>query len=221
MSNKRSVDSYVRFSGYNSVEKQNNTSNYSSNYNDLPPPSQVPDPNNRFANAPPQPLNPDENRENRKHNVRDIESAKLFQLLTNPSYKFNPRGPTKVLVKVHTHWCGPCKAIAPKIEELSNNPRYSDVLFVQLDGEKICENLKKLINVSAVPVFFGYVGGQQLGDYVVGPDLKGVVNKLEEMVNIPNNPPHPNQPTHSPHAPHIPHHQSDNGQYPPHINHRS
>jgi thioredoxin 1 len=178
---RRSVDSYAKFSGYNSNEKQFNQTNYSSNYADLPP-SQMPDPNNRFANAPPQPLPTSD--VPIKHNVREIESNKLFQLLSDPNYHFNTRGPTKVFVKVYTDWCGPCKSIAPKIEELSVNPAYQDIMFVQLNGERIEENLKKFINVSAVPIFFGFVAGRQLGDYVVGPDMKKIVEKLDEMSQI-------------------------------------
>lgn len=190
--NKRSVDSYVRFSSYNESDKQNNPTNYSSNYNDLPP-SQVPDPtNNRFANPPPQPLDQDESKQGiqggqgqqRNHRVKHIESAKLFQLLSDPSYHKNQRGPTKIFVKVYTSWCGPCKMIAPKIEQLSMENRYGDILFVQLDGEKICENLKKYINISAVPVFFTFVSGKQFGDFIVGPDHKKIVERLNEMSNL-------------------------------------
>lgn len=181
--NKRSVDSYVRFSGYNSLEKQSNQTNYSSNYNDMPP-SQVPDPNNnRFTNPPPQPLNP-ENESKMPHRVRNIESDKLYQLINDPNFRQNPRGPTKIFVKVYTDWCGPCKTIAPKIEQLSMDPKYSDILFVQLNGERISENLKKHINVSAVPVFFTFVGGKQYQDFIVGPDNKKIVQRLDEIANI-------------------------------------
>ena len=178
---KRSVDSYARFSGYNSLEKQDNPTNYSSNYNDLP--SQVPDPNNRFANPPPQPLDQN-NDQSMRHRIREIDSEKLFQLLSDTNYRHNPKGPTKIFVKVYTNWCGPCKVIAPKLEQLSMNPKYSDILFLQVDGEKITENLKKYINVSAVPIFFPFVAGQQFGEYVVGPDIKKISEKLDEMVNI-------------------------------------
>ena len=220
MSKSRSVDSYARFSGYNTNEKQYNTTNYSSNYNDLP--SQVPDPNNRFANPPPQLLGEDGSQQLR-HRVKNIESDKLFQLLNDPQYQFNQLGPTKVFVKVFTNWCGPCKTIAPKIEELSNNPRYSDILFVQVDGEKITENLKKHINVSAVPIFFAFVGGKQFGDYVVGPDLKQIVSKLDEMselsVQSPSQSPYPSQPQYSRPSQPTP---SANPymSIPPHINHK-
>lgn len=183
--NKRSVDSYVRFSGYNSLEKQSNQTNYSSNYNDLPP-SQVPDPNNnRFTNPPPQPLDQDDSKSGSSHHrVRNIESDKLYQLINDANFHNNPRGPTKIFVKVYTDWCGPCKTIAPKIEQLSNDPKYGEILFVQLNGEKITENLKRYINVSAVPVFFTFVGGKQFKDFIVGPDHKKIIQRLDEMSNI-------------------------------------
>jgi thioredoxin 1 len=179
--NKRSVDSYVKFSGYNSLEKQSNSSNYSSNYTDLP--SQVPDHNNRFSNPPPQPLNHEDKKEN-YHRLREIESDKLNQLLSDPNYHNNPKGPTKIFVKVYTNWCGPCKMIAPKIQQLSNDPKYSEILFVQINGEKICEKLKRYINVSAVPIFFSFVAGKQYSDFIVGPDIKKITERLDELSRL-------------------------------------
>jgi len=176
--NKKNIDSYVKFSGYNSIDKQNNA-----NYNDIPTPTQVPDPNNnRFSNPPPKLLNQEESKQDLAlHRVRDIESAKLHQLITDPNYHKNPRGPTRIFVKVSTEWCGPCKMIAPKIQHLSNNPKYSDILFVQINGEKICDKLKKYINISAVPVFFTFVEGKQYQDFIVGPDMKKIVLRLDEL----------------------------------------
>jgi len=192
--NRRSVDSYVRFAAYNESDKQNNPTSYSSNYNDVPT-SQVPDPtNNRFANPPPQPLDQDESKQGpqqgpqqgqgQRHRVKEIESAKLHQLLSDPTYHNNQRGPTKIFVKVYTNWCGPCKMIAPKIQQLSLDQRYGEILFVQIDGEKICEKLKKYINVSAVPVFFTFVAGKQFGEFIVGPDHKKIIERLDEMTNL-------------------------------------
>lgn len=173
--NKRNVDSYVKFSGYNSLEKQNN-------YNEFQP-SQVPDSNNnRFSNPPPQPLNQEE--ESKNHRVRSIESDKLYQLISDTNYHYNPKGPTKIFVKVYTPWCGPCKAIAPKIEQLSNDPKYSDILFVKINGEHITERLKKHINVSAVPIFFTFVSGKQYKEFIIGPDHKKIIERLEELSNM-------------------------------------
>ena len=90
----------------------------------------------------------------------------------------------KILVKVHTDWCGPCKKVAPKIQEMSNDPAYSNILFVGLDGDKILDHpLKKFINISAVPVFFGFVGGRQV-DMIVGPDVAKIQKLCDGMASM-------------------------------------
>lgn len=181
MSKQRNVDSYVKFSKYNSatVEESKNDASDSLNMPNVPNVPNVPN-NDRFSNAPP----PLPQRQNENHRVKEFDSEKLYNLLTNQAYHYNERGPTKILVKVYTDWCGPCKSVAPKVKELSMNPEYNDILFISLNGERISEKLKKYINVSAVPVFFGFVGGKQYGDYIVGPDIKKVSQMCNSMAKI-------------------------------------
>ena len=89
----------------------------------------------------------------------------------------------KIFVKVYTDWCKPCRQIATKIEELSMNPQFSDILFVQINGEQICDKLSPIINVSAVPVFFGFVAGKKI-DFIPGPDLDKIVGLCQYMSNM-------------------------------------
>lgn len=173
----KKADAYVRFSSYNGQEKTPNTSGYSTNYQDTPrqpaaPPQNAPRPNG----PPPQASG---------SRVKEINCDGLYSLLTKESYQFGPDGkPMKILVKVHTDWCGPCKKVAPKIEELSNDPAYSNILFVGLNGDTIQDHpLKKYINVSAVPVFFGFVGGKQV-DMIVGPDVIKIQKLCDGMSNM-------------------------------------
>ena len=165
----KKADAYVKFSAYNGQEKTPNTSGYSSNYKDMPKP-EMDNPQKEF---------------NQPHRVKEIDCDGLYTLLTNPSYQVSPDGkPMKILVKVHTDWCGPCKKVAPKIEELSVNPNYSDILFVGLNGDKILDHpLKKYINISAVPVFFGFVGGKKV-DMIIGPDVSKIQNMCQGMANM-------------------------------------
>lgn len=170
---KRSVDSYVKFSNYNG--------------GDAPSQQNVAggiDMSDRFQNAPPQTQNDIPPQES-GHRVHKLESDRLFHLLSNPSYHYTiEEKPCKILVKVYTDWCGPCKTISPKIKELSNDPNHLDILFVEVDGEKICENLSRYINVSSVPVFFGFVAGKQYKDFIVGPDFPKIKKMCEEMSSI-------------------------------------
>lgn len=185
MSKQRNVDVYVKFSKYNTGNVNSNGSlqeNKEEQSVQMEPQSNNNINNDRFNNGPPPQMQPQQ-----PHRVIEFDSEKLYNLLSNQSYHYNERGPTKILVKVYTDWCGPCKSVAPKVKELSMNPNYNDILFVSLNGEKISERLKKYINVSAVPVFFGFVAGKQYGDYIVGPDMKKVTqlcNAMSQMSQI-------------------------------------
>jgi len=130
------------------------------------------------------PQQPQQPQNQQHHRVREIESDKLYELLTNPNYHFTPQGkPFKILLKVYTNWCKPCQIIAPHIEKLSMDQEFSDVLFVQLDGEKISEKLSQIVKVSAVPVFFGFAAGKSI-DFIPGPDLGKIVELCRRLNNI-------------------------------------
>ena len=61
--------------------------------------------------------------------------------------------------------------------------KYFDILFVQINGEKICDQLSKIIKVSAVPVFFGFVGGKKI-DFIPGPDFEKIVSLCKYMSSM-------------------------------------
>lgn len=169
---KRSVESYVKFSKYNGVPEQPAASSVmgmgmGDRFQNAPPPQ---------SEAPPKEID---------HRVHKMESSRLYKLLSDPSYHYTvDNKPCKILVKVYTDWCGPCKTIAPRIKELSNSDEHLDILFVEVDGEKICENLQRYINVTSVPIFFGFVAGKQFGDFIVGPDFPKIKKMCEAMSSI-------------------------------------
>ncbi|CAA3002459.1 thioredoxin F-type, chloroplastic-like [Olea europaea subsp. europaea] len=51
-------------------------------------------------------------------------------------------GDKTVVLDMYTQWCGPCKVIAPKFQELSKE--YLDVVFLKLD----CNNDNKVLSLS-------------------------------------------------------------------------
>ena len=178
----KKADAYVRFSSYNGQEKTPNTTPYSSNYQSTPNSQQSAQQQSAQQQSAQQ---QSAQQQSAQHRVKEIDCDGLYSLLTSPSYQVGPDGkPMKILVKVHTDWCGPCKKVAPKIQELSNHPDYSNILFVGLNGDNILDHpLKKFINVSAVPVFFGFVGGKKV-DMIIGPDVAKIQNMCEGMSTI-------------------------------------
>ncbi|KAM7497645.1 hypothetical protein LguiA_022059 [Lonicera macranthoides] len=56
-----------------------------------------------------------------------------------------------VVLDMYTQWCGPCKVMAPKYQELSQ--KYTDVVFFKLDCNKENKELAKELGIRVVPTF--------------------------------------------------------------------
>lgn len=63
----------------------------------------------------------------------------------------NTAGSKIVVLDMYTQWCGPCKIIAPKFQELSE--KYDDVLFLKLDCNQDNRPLAKELGIKVVPTF--------------------------------------------------------------------
>ncbi len=80
-----------------------------------------------------------------------------------------------VLVDFWATWCGPCKALTPKLEELSGEFE-GKVKFVKLD---VVSNQKTPVQfgIRGVPTLILFKGGQMV-DQVVGNQPKDVIENL-------------------------------------------
>lgn len=79
-----------------------------------------------------------------------------------------------VLVDFYATWCGPCKMIAPFLEDLSK--KYRSVKFIKVDVDEL-EDVAADAGVSAMPTFKLYKDGNAV-DELVGASK----DKLEELV---------------------------------------
>ena len=59
---------------------------------------------------------------------------------------------SKVIVKFYAGWCGSCRLFAPKFRRLSNDERFSDVVFLDVDAENNALTRKK-VGVDNLPFF--------------------------------------------------------------------
>merc|ERR1712002_733163 len=83
-------------------------------------------------------------------------------------------GAKLVVIDFHAVWCGPCKMIAPHLEEMSKT--MNDVVFLKVDVDD-CEDIAAKYNITAMPTFIFLKNKEKVAD------LTGAnVDKLKEMV---------------------------------------
>ena len=96
-------------------------------------------------------------------------STTLEQLITQ---KFD-----KIVLYFTATWCGPCKLIAPVVEELANGEEYKDtILFVKIDVDE-CEELMEQCDIKCMPTFQFYEGGKKI-DTLEGCDKEALRMKV-------------------------------------------
>uniref|UniRef100_A0A8D9B3L8 Thioredoxin n=1 Tax=Cacopsylla melanoneura TaxID=428564 RepID=A0A8D9B3L8_9HEMI len=64
--------------------------------------------------------------------------------------KFADAGNKLIVIDFYATWCGPCKQIAPKIEELA--AEYQDVVFLKVDVDEN-EDIAMEYDISSMPTF--------------------------------------------------------------------
>ena len=83
----------------------------------------------------------------------------------------------KVVVKYFANWCGSCKLFSPKYKRLSNDDRFSDVVFLDVNAE---DNpvARKIGGVDNLPFFAVFKNGELVEGVATSKE-----DKLVEMLN--------------------------------------
>ncbi|XP_051116562.1 thioredoxin F-type, chloroplastic-like [Andrographis paniculata] len=88
----------------------------------------------------------------------------------------NAAGTKVVVLDMYTQWCGPCKVIAPKFQQLSE--KYDDVLFLKLDCNQDNKPLAKELGIKVVPTFKILKDGKIVKE-VTGAKIEDLVGAIE------------------------------------------
>lgn len=99
--------------------------------------------------------------------VVDIDSEASFDSTISSA------GSNLVVVDYSTTWCGPCKVIAPKFDELSD--KYPDAVFLKVIGDATptASQLMKREGVRSVPSFHYFKNGEKV-DVVNGANADAI-----------------------------------------------
>ena len=80
----------------------------------------------------------------------------------------------KLLVQYTASWCGPCKALSPRLINLSN--KYTDITFVRVDVDDNIDAARELL-ISTVPTVMIY-DGETLINRSSGANIDSVYTKI-------------------------------------------
>ena len=80
----------------------------------------------------------------------------------------------KLLVQYTADWCSPCRALTPRLSNLSN--KYSDVTFVKVDVDENMDSARELL-ISTVPTVMIY-NGETLVNRSTGANHDNIYSKI-------------------------------------------
>ncbi|KAI3746146.1 hypothetical protein L6452_08569 [Arctium lappa] len=90
----------------------------------------------------------------------------------------NAAGDKTVVLDMYTQWCGPCKVIAPKFQELAE--KNLDVVFLKLDCNQDNKVLAKELGLKVVPTF-KILKDSKIVKEVTGAKFNNLVDAIDEV----------------------------------------
>ena len=84
-----------------------------------------------------------------------------------------------VLVDFWAEWCGPCKMIAPTVEEISQK-NFGKLVVGKVDIDTN-PNLAEKYQVSSIPTIIIFIDGAPT-EMIVGPNKSALENKVKNLV---------------------------------------
>jgi thioredoxin 1 len=88
-----------------------------------------------------------------------INTFKMAVITSNDqSFRKDLENNSKVVVKYYADWCGSCKLFSPKYRRLSEDERFKDIVFLDVDAEHN-PAARKMGQVATLPFFATFRDG--------------------------------------------------------------
>jgi thioredoxin 1 len=85
----------------------------------------------------------------------------------------------KVIVKYYADWCGNCKLFAPKYRRLSDDERFRDIVFMDVNAEEN-EQARHTGGVDNLPYFAVFKNGERIAGRAASKE-ESVVELLSQL----------------------------------------
>ncbi len=101
------------------------------------------------------------------------------EIVTDAQFKQVLENNDKVVVKYFAGWCGNCKLFSPKYKRLSDDARFAEIKFIDVNAEENQE-ARKLAGVKNLPYFAVFKSGELVEGSATSKE-EAVVELLEKL----------------------------------------
>ncbi|WP_425391519.1 thioredoxin family protein [Ekhidna sp.] len=101
------------------------------------------------------------------------------ELKTDEDFKEAISNNDKVVVKYFADWCGSCRLFAPKFRRLSEDDRFENITFLDVNAEK-SPDARKLAGVTNLPFFATFKNGEFLSGQATSKE-EAVIELINEL----------------------------------------
>ena len=108
-----------------------------------------------------------------------IDHKKVIKLEEETDFSKHAEGKGLTIVDFFTTWCPPCKSLAPKLADMSEE--FPNVTFVAVDAEKF-RSIAAKFNVKCYPTLVFLVDGKKVG-VVEGADTGKIRDFIQTYEN--------------------------------------
>ena len=103
----------------------------------------------------------------------------MVKQLTNEEFEKNVKSSDKlVFVDFYADWCGPCRMMAPIVEEISEEVDGVDFYKVNCDDE---QELASKYEVMTIPTLLILKKGEQIKEFIGVTDKEEIIEELNKL----------------------------------------